>query len=145
MRIFCRFLHAQKYTAVDLGYIIEHNRFPKREKLPSVYNADEVKRIEDSVEQSGPVGKRDYAMLLLASRLGLRASDISKLKFSNIDWDHNKIVLTQYKTGKPVELPLLTKVGEAIINYLQYARPVSDFQEVFLSARPPYCTMNRIK
>jgi integrase len=143
MRLFCRFLYAQKYTGIDLGYIIEHNRFPKREKLPSIYNADEVRQIETSVEQSGPVGKRDYAMLLLASRLGLRASDIGKLKFPNIDWDNNKIMFTQYKTGKPVELPLLTEVGEAIINYLQYARPVSDFQEVFLSARPPYCPMGR--
>jgi integrase len=126
---------------MDLEYIIAHNRFPKREKLPSIYNADEIKRIEASVEQTGPVGKRDYAILLLASRLGLRASDIRKLKFSNIDWDHNKIVFTQYKTGKPVELPLLAEIGESIVNYLQYARPVSDLQEVFLSARPPYRPM----
>jgi len=143
MRQFCRFLCVRKYTNTDLEYIIAHNRFPKREKLPSIYNADEVKQIETSVEQSGPVGKRDYAMLLLASRLGLRASDICKLKFSNIDWEHNKINFTQYKTGKPVELPLLTEVGESIINYLQCARPISDLQEVFLSARPPYCSMGR--
>jgi integrase len=143
MRLFCRFLYLQKYTSMDLEYIIAHNRFLKQEKLPSIYSADEVKQIEASVEQSGPVGKRDYAMLLLASRLGLRSSDIGKLKFSNIDWDHNRIMFVQYKTGKPVELPLLTGVGEGIINYLQYARPVSNFQEVFLSARPPYCPMGR--
>jgi integrase len=143
MRQFCRFLYVQKYTSIDLEYIIAHNRFPKREKLPSMYNADEVRQIEASVEQSGPVGKRDYAMLLLASRLGLRASDISRLKFSNIDWDHNKIIFTQYKTGKAVELPLLIEIGESIVNYLQHARPVSNLQEVFLSARPPYRPMWR--
>lgn len=143
MRQFLGFLYVQKYTHTDFEYVLARNRFPRREKLPSIYSAEEIKQIESSIEQSGPVGKRDYAMLLLASRLGLRASDISKLKFSNIDWDHNKIVFTQYKTGKPIELPLLTEVGEAIINYLQYARPISDFQEVFLSARPPYCLMNR--
>lgn len=143
MRLFCRFLYTQKYTSMDLEYIIAHNRFPKREKLPSIYSADEIRQIEASVEQSGPVGKRDYAMLLLASRLGLRISDICKLKFSDIDWDHNKIVFTQYKTGKPVELPLLAEVGEAIVNYLRYARPVSDFQEIFLFARPPYRPINR--
>jgi hypothetical protein len=71
MRQFCRFLYVRKYTSIDLEYIIAHNRFPKREKLPSIYNADEVRQIEASVEQSGPVGKRDYAILLLASRLGL--------------------------------------------------------------------------
>ena len=143
MRQFCRFLYVNNYTSTDLEYIIGHNRFPKREKLPSIYNADEVRQIETSVEQSGPVGKRDYAMLLLASRLGLRASDICRLNFPNIDWDHNKIIFTQYKTGKLVELPLLTEVGEAIINYLQYARPISNLQEVFLSARLPYCPMGR--
>lgn len=143
MRQFCRFLYVQKYTSIDLEYVIAHNRFPRREKLPSIYNADEIRQIESSVDQSGPVGKRDYAMLLLASRLGLRASDISRLKFSNIDWDNNKIVFTQYKTGKAVELPLLTEIGESIVNYLQHARPVSDLQEVFLSARPPYRSMWR--
>jgi integrase len=65
------------------------------------------------------------------------------LKFANIDWDHNKLIFTQYKTGNPVELPLLAEVGEAIVNYLRYGRPVSDLQEVFLSARPPYRPMSR--
>ena len=143
MRLFCRFLYARKYTDIDLEYAIAHNRFPVREKLPSIYSADEIRQIEASAEQSSPVGKRDYAILLLTSRLGLRASDICRLRFSNIDWEHNKIILTQYKTGKPVELPLLAEIGEAIVNYLRYARPVSDFQEVFLSARPPYCPMTR--
>jgi len=143
MRLFCRFLYAQKYTDIDLEYTLAQNRFPKREKLPSIYSAEEVGQIEASVEQSSPVGKRDYAILLLASRLGLRSSDICRLKFSNIDWEQNKLILIQFKTGKPVELPLLTEVGEAIVNYLRYARPVSDFQEVFLSARPPYCVMTR--
>ena len=143
IRQFCRFLYAQKYTDIDLEYVIERNRYPKREKLPSIYSADEIKQIETSVEQSSRCGKRDYAILLFASRLGLRASDIYNLKFSNIDWDHNKVIFTQYKTGKPVELPLLAEVGEAVVNYLQYARPVSDFQEVFLSARPPYRPMTR--
>ena len=143
MRLFFRFLYAQQYTDIDLEYVLAHHRFPKREKLPSIYSADEIRQIEASVEQSSPVGKRDYAILLLASRLGLRASDICRLKFSNIDWEHNKIILTQFKTGKPVELPLLAEIGEAIVNYLRYSRPVSDFQEVFLSARPPYCVMTR--
>lgn len=143
MRQFLRFLYARKYIQTDFEYILAHNHFPRREKLPSIYSAEEIKQIESSVEQSGPVGKRDYAILLLASRLGLRASDICRLKFSNIDWDHNRIAFTQYKTGKPAELPLLAEIGEAIINYLRCARPKSDCQEVFLSARPPYWPMQR--
>lgn len=143
MRQFFRFLYVRKYMHTDFEYVLARNRYPKREKLPSIYNAEEIKQIEASIEQSSPVGKRDYAILLLASRLGLRASDICRLKFTNIDWDHDKITFIQYKTGKPVELPLLAEVGESIVNYLRYARPLSGYQEIFLSARPPYRHMNR--
>ena len=61
-------------------------------------------------------GKRDYAMILIASRLGLRSSDICQLKFSELDWKQNRIVLKQKKTGTEIELPLLAEIGEAIID-----------------------------
>jgi integrase len=143
-RLFCRFLYEQKYIDRNVEYVIGRNNFPKREKLPSVYDADEIKRIEDAVGQSSAVGKRDYAMLLLATRLGLRSSDIAGLSFENLDWDRNIICLTQSKTKKVIELPLLTDVGEAVINYLKYARPVSDLPQVFLSACAPYRCINRL-
>lgn len=81
-------------------------------------------------------------MLLLASRLGLRASDIVNLKFSNIDWDHNEILLTLYKTGNPIKLPLLSDVGNAIIDYLQYGRLKSNSQHIFLAHKSPYNSAN---
>lgn len=141
---FARFLFEKGYTTVNLSYVVEHNNFPHHEKLPSVYSAEEVRRIEQSVEQSSHVGKRDYAILLLASRLGLRASDIASLTFADIDWDKNRIVLVQSKTGNHVELPLLRDVGEAIVNYLRYSRPVSDLPNVFLTACAPYRPMTHI-
>ncbi len=143
-RLFCRFLYEQKYIDRNVEYVIGRNNFSKREKLPSVYNADEIKRIEDAVGQSSSVGKRDYAMLLLATRLGLRSSDIAELTFGNLDWGQNIICLTQSKTKKVIELPLLADVGEAIINYLKYGRPVSDLQQVFLTACAPYRPINRL-
>lgn len=144
IRLFCRFLYQQKYIDRNVEYVIGRNNYPKREKLPSVYDADEIRRIEDTVEQSSTVGKRDYAMLLLTTRLGLRSSDIAGLTFENLDWDRNLICLIQYKTKKIVELPLLTDVGEALINYLKYGRPVSDLQQVFLTASAPYRPVNRM-
>ena len=141
---FTRFLFEKGYTTANLSYVVERNNFPHHEKLPSVYSADEVRRIEQSVEQSSHVGKRDYAILLLASRLGLRASDIANLTFADIDWDKNRIVLAQAKTGNLVELPLLRDVGEAIVNYLRYSRPVSDLPNVFLTACAPYRPMTHI-
>jgi integrase len=82
-------------------------------------------------------------MLLLASRLGLRASDIANLQFSNIDWDKNEIKLTQYKTGHPITLPLLNHVGNAIIDYLKYGRFKSESQNIFISSRAPYIPANK--
>lgn len=143
-RMFCRFLYEQKYIDKNVEYVIGRNNFPKREKLPSVYSADEIKRIEDAVGQSSAVGKRDYAMLLLATRLGLRSSDIAGLTFRNLNWDQNIICLAQSKTKKVIELPLLADVGEAIINYLKYGRPVSSLQQVFLTACAPYRPVNRL-
>lgn len=134
MRLFCRYLYACKLVDRDIEYVIGRSNLTKREKIPSVYDPAEVKQIEDAVSQSGPVGKRDYAMLLLATRLGFRSSDIAGLQFANLDWDNNLIRLIQYKTKREVELPLLADIGDAIINYLQHARPVSHVPNVFLSA-----------
>ena len=77
-------------------------------------------------------------MVLLASRLGLRASDIAGLLFSDIDWDKDTITLVMHKTGKIIELPLLADVGNAIIDYLQHGRPKSKLQNIFISSRAPY-------
>ncbi|MDF7821409.1 tyrosine-type recombinase/integrase [Runella sp. MFBS21] len=143
-RLFFRYLYACKLVDRNIEYVIGRNNFLQREKLPSVYDADEIRQIEGAVDRSDPVGKRDYAMLLLATRLGLRSSDIAGLQFTNLDWDNNLIRLTQYKTKREVELPLLANIGDAIINYLQYARPVSPLQNVFLSACAPYRMTNRL-
>jgi integrase len=141
LRVFFRYLHEERSLKTDLSYVLAHYKWVKREKLPSVYTAEEVKRIESSVNRSSAVGKRDYAVLLLATRLGLRASDIAFLSFANLDWENNRVTLEQYKTGKGTELPLLAEIGEAIINYLKFGRARSASRNVFLSARAPYRPM----
>jgi len=108
------------------------------------YSASEISMIEKSVERNSDVGKRNYAMMLLASRLGLRASDIAGLKFNNIDWEKNEIALKQYKTGTPLTLPLLSDVGNALIDYLKNGRFHSDSQYVFLAACAPYVPVTNL-
>jgi integrase len=78
----------------------------------------------------------------LAARLGLRASDIANLKFENILWEQSSIHLTQFKTGKKIELPLLSEIGNSLIDYLKYSRPKSDNQFVFLCAHSPFNSIN---
>ena len=144
IRQFCSFLYERGMTSTNLSYVLTRNNFPQHEKLPSVYSCDEIKQIEGSIEQSSAVGKRDYAIFLLASRLGLRVSDIASLTWDNIDWDNGKITLYQYKTKAPMELPLLREIGEALVTYARDSRPKSHLKEVFLTASAPYRPMTRI-
>jgi len=141
LRMFFRYAYEERLLKTDLSYVLTNYKWVKREKLPSFYTAEEVIKIESTVSLSSDVGKRNYAVLLLATRLGLRASDIAYLSFANFVWDKSRIILQQYKTGREIELPLLTEVGEAIISYLKFGRPRSSSPNVFLSARAPYRTM----
>ena len=107
-------------------------------KMPSVYTKEEVEAVIASIDRTHPQGKRDYAMVLLAARYGLRISDIIGLRFCNLDWEDNRISLVQQKTGKRVTLPLSEEVGSAIIEYIRHGRPQIDLPYVFLKAHAPY-------
>ena len=141
LRMFFRFVYDRGLAEKEWASVLKNYKWIKHEKLPSIYTAEEVKLIESSVSRTSVVGKRDYAALLLATRLGLRASDIAHLAFANLDWVRSRIILRQFKTGKEIELPLLAEVGEAIIDYLKFGRQNSIDKEVFLSARAPYRPM----
>ncbi|MCL2578376.1 MAG: site-specific integrase [Defluviitaleaceae bacterium] len=139
LRLFLSFLHGENITDTDFSLIVPKNSYRSAEKLPSLYTKDEVIKLLGSIERKSPMGKRDYAILLTAARLGLRASDLSGLKFSDINWRENRIfIAVQQKTKKPAELPLLNDVGAAIIDYLKYGRPKSDSEYVFLRTQTPY-------
>jgi integrase len=84
------------------------------------------------------MGKRDYAILLLAAKLGLRSSDIVNLKLRDIDHDKKTIDIIQVKTGKPLTLVLNADVEEALDEYAKYGRPGSENEHVFLRTQAPY-------
>jgi integrase len=127
-------LQQEHILDVDLSYLVPKDNYRKEAKLPTTYTEEEIERMLSAVDRGNPKGKRDYAMLLLACRLGLRASDICGLSFSNLLWQENLIVLIQEKTKKRIELPLLADVGNAIIDYLKYGRTVSQLPYIFLHA-----------
>jgi len=121
----------------NLGTLLPNTRSIAESALPSAFTKEEVEAILDSVDRHNIVGKRDYAILLLAARLGLRASDIISLCMSNLNWKESRIDLIQKKTGAPLSLPLLNEVGDAIIDYLK-VRPKNESPEVFLRVNPPF-------
>lgn len=111
---------------------------PKNPQLPSHYRYEEIEKLLNTIDRSCPKGKRDYAMILLAARYGIRASDIVGITYANFDWEVNSVSLIQAKTGKPVSFPLSEEVGEAIIDYIRFGRPDIDTPYVFLEHLAPY-------
>ena len=142
LRRFLRYLFEMNLTKTDLSIPLFVIKSHRKEKVPSVYDTEEIRKMEASIEKSSPVGKRNYAIFLLASQLGLRASDICLLQFCNLDWDRNIINVIQCKTKKTIELPLLAVIGEAIIDYIRNSRPKSECKTIFLTANAPYTTIS---
>lgn len=138
LRGLLRYAFEQKLLQVDYAKKIPRYKRAHQPKLPSVYAKEEVEKLIASVDRSSPTGKRNYAIILLSARLGLRASDIARLRFEHLHWPTSTISIQQWKTGRDVTLPLLSDVGNAIVDYLRYARPSSEEAQVFLTARPPY-------
>lgn len=138
LRIFLYFLYVREYTKQDFSKSVAGIKVRTQTKIPSVWSKNEVLKLLDSIDRANPSGKRDYAILLLVTRLGLRVGDINNLKFENIDWRKNSIEFIQGKTGTLVRLPLLKDVGWAMIDYVQNGRPGIESPYLFLTHNPPF-------
>ena len=135
---FLRYLTMRGILQKDLSVELPKIRFPRDARIPSVWEQELVVRLLEVVDRSSAKGKRDYAILLLACRLGMRVGDIRTLKLDQIHWEDSTIKVTQSKTGLPLSLPLTNEVGEALIDYLKSGRPQTTHREVFLKVKPPF-------
>lgn len=133
---FLRFLAVEGYTRRDYSCVVP--LFKRPQPMPPVYLEAEIRRIEAAVDRQGPHGKRDYAALLLATRLGIRGGDIATLTFHELDFKRETICLTQQKTAVPLALPMLPEIKAALLDYLEHERASSDSEYVFLSLKPPF-------
>ena len=138
VRSFLRFLTMRGILQKDLGAELPKIRVPRDATIPSVWDQELIVRLLGAVDRSSAKGKRDYAILLLACRLGLRAGDIRTLKLDNLRWAESTIEITQAKTSTPLTLPLTSEVGEALIDYLKSGRPQTTHREVFLKVNSPF-------
>ena len=138
IRSFLRFLAMRGILQKDLSVELPKVRVARDATIPSVWDQALVVRLLQAVDRSSAKGKRDYAILLLACRLGLRVGDIRTLKLDELHWDDSTIQITQRKTETPLILPLTNEVGEALIDYLKSGRPQTAHREVFLKVHPPF-------
>jgi len=102
-----------------------------------VWDPGEVARIVEAIDRDNPCGKRDYAIILLITKLGLRGVDIRRPEFADFDWPGNRLSIVQAKTGHRVWLPLLKEVGWAVIDYIRHGRPACDCRQVFVRHLAP--------
>ncbi|MGH7261011.1 MAG: tyrosine-type recombinase/integrase [Nitrospiraceae bacterium] len=137
VRSFLRF--AAREGLVD-GAVLEAvpaAKSTRQARVPSVWDPADVAKILEAVDRGNPCGKRDYAIILLITRLGLRGIDVKRLRFADLDWPGNRLSVVQAKTGHRVQLPLLKDVGWAIIDYIRHGRPPSECPQVFLRHTAP--------
>src|SRR6266700_3908831 len=137
VRSFIRFAAADGLLDAAVLDAVPAVRASKQARVPSVWDPGQVARILDAVDRSNPCGKRDYAIILLVTRLGLRSIDVKRLEFADFDWPGNRLFVVQAKTGHRVQLPLLKEIGWAVIDYLRHGRPVCDRPQVFLRHLAP--------
>ncbi|WP_027416417.1 site-specific integrase, partial [Aneurinibacillus terranovensis] len=138
LRVFLRFLYLHGYIKEDLSLSVPKQNKYRYPSVPSTWEPDEVKRMLGAIDRASPLGKRDYAILLLVAKLGIRAGDIKALKLSDLNWTSKTITITQEKTKVEVTYPILHDVGWALIDYLKHARPVCDTPYLFVRLNAPF-------
>ena len=138
LKTFLGLLFTEELVTADLRGCLPHVRIMRQAFVPSSWKVEDVQKMLDSIDRNNPEGKRDYAILLLVTRLGLRVSDIRNLRLGNLNWTRKNITITMFKTKRPLELPLLEDVGWSLIDYLKNGRPESKSDCVFIRHKAPY-------
>jgi len=135
LRALLRFLYAQGVIAEPLAALVPSVAC-RREDLPRGIAAGQVRLLLDSRDRSTPVGRRDYAIVSLLSRLGLRCGEVAGLDLEDVDWRASELVV-RGKGSRIDRLPLTCDVGEALADYLRHGRPRGFGRAVFLHAHAP--------
>ena len=137
LRAYLRYLLSRGEISKRLDIQIDTPRVYRNEQLPRSLDWKIVITLLKSIDRSTSIGKRDYAMLLLVTTYGLRASEIVALRLDDIDWRQNHLKIFQRKTDTPLLLPLTDAIGKSILEYLRKGRPSVSFREIFVRHRAP--------
>ena len=152
LRAFLRFLAAAGEIPTGLDAQIDTPRVYRGEQLPRALPWDTVRALLDSIGRTTPMGRRDYAILLLMATYGLRACEVVTLTLDDVQWRTGRLRIPQRKTRGSLWLPLTDEVGTALLDYLRHGRhaltvrrqrvpfqgePPRTYRELFLRCRTP--------
>lgn len=133
LRCFLRFAWVRGLTATDLSDAVGMVATHSAGRLPRALSADQLRELLAVPDRTSPAGTRDFAILLLLSRLGLRAGEVARFRLEDVDWRSGTLT-ARTKGARLLRLPVPLDVGEALVSYLR-VRPASEHRQVFLTAR----------
>lgn len=136
LRGFFRFLYFRGDIAIDLASSVPTVADWKMSELPKSLKPEEVERLLQNCDRCTAIGQRDYAVLILLARLGLRAGEVVAMKLDDINWEAGLITI-RGKGARHDQLPIPQDVGEALATYLLHGRPPCDTRRVFIRTRAP--------
>lgn len=138
LRSFLRYARYRGDVVLDLAAAVPTVASWSMSSIPRAIPVDTVRQLLASIDRRTAVGRRNYALVLLLARLGLRASEVVRLELDDIDWDTGQVSV-RGKAGHRAVLPLPADVGAALAVYLRHGRPPSVCRRVFVRARAPLC------
>jgi integrase/recombinase XerD len=140
LRALLRFLHVQGWIAAPLATAVPS--IPRRrEDLPRGLAAGQVQSLLDGCDRATSVGCRDFAILTLLARLGLRRGEVAGLSLDDLDWRAGEVVV-RGKGGRCERLPLPVDVGQALVDHLRHGRPAGFGRTVFLRSCAPIVSLS---
>jgi len=137
LRSFLQYARYRGEVKLDLAAAVPIVPNWSMSSIPRAIGADQVRQLLASIDRSTAVGCRDYAILLLLARLGLRSSEVAFLQLDGIDWKAGRLSV-RGKSGQRNDLPLPVEVGKAIAAYLRHGRPRCGGRRVFLRVKAPF-------
>jgi integrase len=136
LRSFLRYARYRGEITLDLAAAVPPVANWSMTSIPRAIPTDQVRQLLSSVNRHTAMGRRDYAILLLLARMGLRSSEVALLELDDMDWKAARFSV-RGKSGRRTELPLPNDVGKAIVEYLKHGRPRSTSRRVFLRGKAP--------
>ena len=141
LKKFFNFTFQENITSFSGNVLFPSIRRNQNERILSFYSVREVSKLISSIDTTTKLGKRNYAIVLLAAVLGFRASDIVNLKFDNIDWNNKIIKISQQKNQRELIQPFSDEVFYALLDYLKNARPATNYDNIFVIFSAPFSAL----
>jgi integrase/recombinase XerD len=137
IRAFLRYAGSKKWCSPSIADGIHGPRIYAQENIPSGPSWSEVMRLVSSLDTDKPEDIRNRAIIMLFAIYGLRASEVSRLRLEDIDWEHDQVMIRRHKQRHLQPYPFVPVVGNAIIHYLKEVRPECRYRELFITLLAP--------